>query len=263
MKKLVPVLVLSLFAGSAFADARIDFRNVEGSGASMQSILIGHGKMRTDADADASTSVILDPTNRSMTLLQHNERKYTRIDREQLSQMGGMLDSAMAQMEQALADLPPEMRAQMQGMIGGAIGGAAGQPMVRVVETGRSDTVAGHGCRIYETRMQNQVVSETCMGAPSALSALSASDRRVLDGALAMSQELAESLNDGPFGQLVDLGPFQSGLFPLRVTEIENGRRSTSEFAGIDSSALSADLFAIPAGYREEKIEMPSMPGRR
>lgn len=250
-------LAAALPATTVLADARIDFRSTEGSGASIQSVYVGHGKLRTDADA--GSSVIMDPAAREMIILQHAQRKYIRMGREQIAQMSGALDAAMAQMEQAMANMPPEARAQMQGMMGAALGGAGGQPMVKVVETGRSDTVAGHSCRIYETQMQGRAISETCMGGVNVLTGLSAADRATLDGALAMSKELAESLSQGPLGSMVDLGPFQAGLFPLRVTDIENGRRSTSEFAGIDTGSLPADKFAVPAGYREEKIEIPNL----
>jgi hypothetical protein len=78
-----------------------------------------------------------------------------------------------------------------------------------------------------------------------------------MDRAMAMTQRLAESLADGPLGQMVDMNTFQSGMVPLRVTDFEGGKRSTSEFAGIDNAPLPADAFAVPAGYKEQKIEMP------
>lgn len=254
---LVLALICALPAGTALADARVDFRATEGGGASIQSLFIGHGKLRSDADA--STSVIMDPGSGSMTILQHDQRKYIRMGRAEIEKMSGALGAAMAQMEQALADLPPDMRAQMQGMVGGALGGTGGQPMVQVVQTGQRDNVAGYACTIYQTQMQGRTVGESCMGSTSVLDALSAADRRILDSALAMTQELAEGMAQGPLANMVDLGPFKAGLFPLRVTDIDNGRRATSEFAGIDDSSLSAELFAVPSGYREEKIEMPDL----
>ena len=72
-------------------------------------------------------------------------------------------------MEQALANVPPEMRAQMQGMIGGAVPGMGGEAMVKVEDTGRGDTVAGHACTIYRTQVQGRTVNESCMGDVSAL----------------------------------------------------------------------------------------------
>lgn len=243
--------------GALFADARIDFRATEGEGASVQSLLIGHGKLRSNADADSS--VIFDPATGSMTILQHDQRKFVHMGRAEMEQMSSALGSAMAQLDESMAGMPPAMRAQMQEMMGGALGSAGGQPMVQVVQTGQRETVAGHVCTIYQTRSQARIVSEACMGPSSALEGLSAQDRKTLDDALAMTTELAESMAQGPLGNMVDLGPFQAGLFPFRVTEINGSRRATSEFAGVDSARLPADLFAIPEGYREEKIEIPEL----
>ncbi len=246
-------LACAMPAADARADARIDFRATEGGGASIQSLFIGQGKLRSDANA--GTSVIMDPDTGTMTILQHDKRKYIHMGKAEIEQMSGALKSAMVQMEQSMANLPPAMRAQMQGMMGGS----GGKPMVQVVQTSQRETVAGHACTIYQTQAQGRTVSEACMGSTAVLGGLSAADRRILDSALAMTTKLAESMSQGPLGNMVDLGPFKAGLFPLRVTDIEGRRRATSEFAGIKTGSLSADLFATPPGYREEKIEIPKL----
>lgn len=251
------VLASVLPAADAGADARIDFRATEGGGASIQSLFIGHGKVRSDSDDD--TSVIMDPASGSLTILQHGQRSYIHMGPAEMEQMSSALGSAMAQMEESMAGMPPAMRAQMQEMMGGAMGMAGGQAMVQVVETGQRETVAGHGCTVYETRSQGRTVSEACMGPTAALDALSAADRTTLDQAMAITTELAETMAQGPMGGMIDLGPFKAGLFPLRVTEIDGGRRSSSEFAGVESGVQPGELFEIPSGYREEKIEMPDL----
>jgi hypothetical protein len=254
-RSIVLLLAIALPIGHAVADARIDYRATEGGGAAMQSLLIGHGKLRTDADAN--TSVILDPDTRSMTVLDHGKRQFTRIGPAELQQLSETLQEAMAQLEQAMANVPPEMRAQMQGMLGGAIPGMGGEPMVKIVDTGRQERVAGHACTVYLTEMQGKTVSEACMGGPAALANLSSADRAVLDRALAMTRDMVEQLASSPLGQMVQMTPFRDGMVPLRITDIDNGRRSTSEFAGVTRESLSADLFQVPTGYREQKIEMP------
>jgi hypothetical protein len=254
-----PALLLALVlpAGHAVADARIDYRASEGGGASLQSLLIGHGKLRSDADAN--TSVIFDPASRSMTVLDHRKRHFTRIGPSELEQMGTALKDAMAQLEQAMANVPPEMRAQMQSMMGGMLPGMGGEPMVRIIDTGRQERVAGHACTVYLTEVQGKPASEACMGSADVLDGLSASDRAVLDSAMSVTREMVDQLASSPLGQFAEMTPFRDGMLPLRITDIDNGRRSTSEFAGIQTESLSPDLFVVPAGYREQKIEMPRM----
>lgn len=250
-------LVAMTLPAAALADARIQYRPTEGGGGSIQSFLIGHGKVRTDADAE--TSVILDPASEVLLVLDHGERTFMRMGRAEIEQMSATLGAAMSTMEQAMAGMPPEMREQMQGMLGDSLPAAGGENMVKVVATGQRATVAGHTCSIYRTQVQGDIVNETCMGDIAAFTDLSAADRQTLDRALAMTQQLTEALASGPLAKYVDMSTFQAGMVPLRVTDVDGGRRSTSEFAGVDDSALPADLFNVPAGYSQQKLEMPSL----
>ncbi len=255
MKLSTVIASLAVFAtANALADARINFHSTEGGGSSLQSFYIGHGKLR--ADADGSTSVIMEPASRSMIVIDHGERTWMRIGDAEVAQLTAAIGGAMRQMEQAMAHVPPEMRAQMQGMIGGAIPGMGGG--VKITDTGRRDTVAGHACTIYRTQMDNQTLNETCLGNVSAFAGLSAADRQVLEDAMRVSESMIESLAQGPLASLVDVSPFRGGMVPLRVVDFDGGRRSASEFAGIDHAALSADLFVVPSGYRQQKVEIPA-----
>jgi hypothetical protein len=250
---LLPLLALA--SPPAVADVRIDYRVTEGDGASIQGFIIGHGRLRSDMGEE--NSVIFDPGSRSMIMLEHKARRFTRLGPEEMRQMGETLNQAMAEVERAMANVPPEMRAQMQGMLGQALGGLGGEPLVRIVDTGQRDRVAGHACTIYRTEVQGSTVSEACMGPASVLDGLSAAERRVLDGVMAMTRELMDSLARGPLASIAEMTPFRDDQIPLRVTEFDEGRRGTSEFAGISRESLPAELFEIPAGYREQKIEMP------
>ncbi len=49
------------------------------------------------------------------------------------------------------------------------------------------------------------------------------------------------------------MAPFKSGRVALRSTEITKGERNTSEFVRVTTDALPADLFTVPATYKESK----------
>jgi len=251
------VIACTAFVADARADARIDFRATEGGGAHIETLFIGQGKLRSDADA--STSLIMDPGTGVITLLQHDERTYVRMDRAGIERMGGAFASTMSQVDQTLAALPPSMRAQMQELTGGMLGAGDGRPMLQVRQTEQRETVAGHACTVYQTRKQGSLVSEACMAPASVLDGLSTAGRLTLDSAMAMTTQMAETLSQGPLRNLVDLGPFKGGLFPLRITEIDGSHRASSEFAAITAISLPPELFATPAGYREKKLEIPGL----
>ena len=97
------------------------------------------------------------------------------------------------------------------------------------------------------------------MGDAAALE-IPAADRATLTAAMAWSKELTDALAKGPMAKLADASPFRAGMVPLRSTTVAaNGTRRTSEFVGVTSGALPADLFAVPAGYKELKLEIPKI----
>ncbi|HEX5070137.1 MAG TPA: hypothetical protein VFV78_07960 [Vicinamibacterales bacterium] len=85
-----------------------------------------------------------------------------------------------------------------------------------------------------------------------------AADRATMTAAMAFSKEFTDMLAKSPmFGQLANTQPFRAGLMPIRQTTIAaDGTRKTSELLGVTTSALPADTFAIPSGFKEEKLQM-------
>jgi uncharacterized protein DUF4412 len=250
MRKLIGFAILFAAATVAVsADTKIEFKATENGGSSMNSILIGQGKIRSDADQN--TTVIIDPGVGAMTMIDRTKKTYTTITRADLNQMTQML----AQLEQQMGNMPPEMRQMMQGRMAGMGGGQA--PAV-VTDTGQTATVAGKSCRIFKTTQGERTTAETCMADPAALD-IPAADRATVTAAMAWAKELTDTLAKAPMmGQLATASPFRNGLVPIRSTTIEtDGTRKTSELVGVSNSALPGDTFAIPAGFKEQKLAMP------
>jgi len=156
-------------------------------------------------------------------------------------------------MEKMIASMPPEVREMMKGR-GMGMGGE--QPVT--TDTGERATVAGKSCRVFRSTLQGKTTAEFCMADASAID-VPAADRATLDAAMAWSKELTDAMSKGPMGRFADSSPFRAGLVPLRTTTIVGGVRKTSEFVGVTPGALAADLFAVPAGYKEQKLELPKI----
>jgi len=256
--RVVATTIACVLAATAatLADSRIEFKVTEGTGTAFQSILIGQGKIRQDADKN--TSAILDPGAGVMTVLDHAKKTYTRLTRADIDQLSKMLEDMTKQMEQAMASMPPQMQERMKGMMGG---GAAGS--LEVVDTGQSATVAGKSCKVFQTKIMGKLTGENCMADPSAIE-LPASDRATVAAAMAWAKEIGEKLMKGPLASVGTSLPFRGGLVPLRATTFSSdGSKSTSEFTGVTNTAASPDAFAVPAGYAEKKIELPKGRGGR
>jgi hypothetical protein len=150
-----------------------------------------------------------------------------------------------------MASIPPEMRQMMAGRMGGA--GAA----VNFAPTGKTETIAGKQCQVYTTTVAGRAIAESCLADLSAIT-VPAADRATMVAAVAWAKDLMESFTKIPMlGNMANSVPFRGGMVPLRTTTIEsNGTRNTSEFAGVSNAAVSADTFTVPAGYKEQKVNM-------
>jgi hypothetical protein len=246
---MVLALAIVLSGAAVLADSKIEYKATEGGGASLTTILIGQGKARFDADAN--TTVIMDPAASASIMVDHAKKTFTRMGKAEIAQIADM----MKQMEQALAGMPPEARQMMQGRMGGG-------PASTTVDTGEKATVAGKSCRIFRTTVQGRPTAENCMADASVID-LPAADRATMAAVMAWSKELTDAVGSGPLARVADSTPFKAGLVPVRSTIIAaDGSRKTSEFVGVSNASISADMFAVPADYKEQKFEMPRGRGR-
>jgi hypothetical protein len=243
---LVCAIGVLLATGSLLADTRFDFKTTEGTGGDLTSLTIAQGKIRTDAGKN--TSVILDPGAGVMTIIDHNKKTFTKINKADL-------DAFAKQLADMMAGLPPEM----QKMMAGRLGGGGGNAIVDFQPTGATSSVGGKPCKVYQMTMSGKVHSESCLADAAALD-VPAADRATMQAAMAWSKELTDSLSKGPLGRFGDSVPFRNGGFPVRSTTFNSdGSRNTSELAGVSTAAVSADTFAMPAGYKEQKLDLPKI----
>jgi hypothetical protein len=240
------LIVAAASTVSLLADARLTYKVTEGTSA-VSTMLIGQGKIRSDMDA--GTSAIIDPTEGSMTLLDHTKKTFTKIGKAELKQM----TDGMAQLDQMMANLPPEALQMMRGRMAGAGGGAA-EPAV-TADTGQTSTVAGKSCRIFKTTQGTKVTAEYCLADASAID-LSAADRATVVASMAWAKQLTETMSKSPLlGNIGSKTPFQAGLVPLRTTMIDaSGARNTTEFVSVATATLPAELFKVPSDYKEQKL---------
>ena len=93
---------------------------------------------------------IIDLGAGTITMVDHQKKEYSSVTLEQLE---AALKEASAQMEQAMADVPPEMRQKMEEMMGGAMGAIA-------VTRGGTRKVAGYDTQQYTITMGENVKTD-------------------------------------------------------------------------------------------------------
>ena len=250
-RRLALIAVLTILPAAALADSRIAFKATEGGGSTLQTILVGQGRLRIDADA--TTSLIVDPKTETITILMHSQKQFMRLTRAQIEDLSKLLGGVMAQMKATLAAMSPEQRAKAEASMGGLMGGGA---PVTTVNTGKTSKVAGLTCRIHHTVSGGKPIAEFCYGDLAAIQ-MPAADRATLQATMKMGKDMFDRLASGPLAQFAKATPFGTDGVPLRATEFgADGSRKSSEFVGVTSAAIPADSFAVPAGYKEQPLPM-------
>ncbi|MEO7916874.1 MAG: hypothetical protein ABIR16_04460 [Dokdonella sp.] len=239
----------------ATAGSRISYRGIDG-GAS-QTVLVGAGKLRIDADSE--NRIIIDPASGTMLVVHLADRNYTRIDRPNVRKLVGQLNDTLEQVEGVLSNVPEEFRSGVNEMIGNA-GGRAGMKPVSLSNTGRRDSAAGHNCIVWRSESGGESVGEACVGDISAWE-LDAADLATAQASITLLGDWSRELQRGAVSRYFKAITFPSNQVPLRVTQIDGGQRSSSEFSGSDRIGVEPGDFAIPAGFREKPLEVPALGG--
>lgn len=245
------VLALSaalLFSATVRADLRIEYEGEKGG--SISTMLLAGGKIRVDADANHS--IIMDPAAGTMVTIDHGKRRYTRIGPQEMAAMQAKVREAMAELEQAMANVPPELRAQMEQMAGGMLGG---KPIVATAASGRSETIDGITCSFHRIEALGQMVAEICLARLEEIPWLGSEERATFAAVHRMQQQMLEGMRQGPLASLT-ASPFALEGLPLVQVDHSRGKPSRSVLARVSREALPAGLFEPPAGYREEKLNL-------
>ena len=119
-------------------------------------------------------------------------RSYTELTGEAVQRMAGQVSGAMAaaqaRMQEELAKMPPERRAQLEAMLAsrGGLAGLAGTgqpartPQVSYVKAGGSKTVGSWRCDLYNRNLDGRKDQDVCI-APISAASLSPADFQVFE----------------------------------------------------------------------------------
>ncbi len=244
MTRSLVAMSLSLFALSASAqDLTITFKSTDGGSAthyfSKDRIRMNGGRADTLLEFASGRIVTIDNQKK-----EYSEMTVVEIDEA----MKGMA----AQMEQAMAQVPPQMREQMAKMMGGAAAEVT-------VTKGATKTVAGYSCQSYTITMGANMSQETCNTTaltppfdPANLQKLTRVSLPMIQGMDKFIQKMSE---------------IQGMALSTHMSMSMMGRKTDTglEATQISKGAIPADVFALPAGYKKVDSplkKMPKMGGR-
>ncbi len=260
---IIPVALLAALASTAtFAGAYLESADNEpGSKTPSQvsKLWFEAGRMRSETTGGDGGSVAIFK-NKAMYVLDPRTKSYRVIDKVTVDRMAAQLGEARKKMEAAMAGMPPERRAMMEKMMG-QMGGAAGQAPKRVLKnTGRTETVAGVKCAVWEATVNGQKEEELCAAAPGALPGgeeMLKTLREVGDIFKGFTQSFSgNGRADNAWRDLETV----NGV-PILTRELTAGKVTSENRLNVArKESVPAAQFEVPAGYTEKKLELPGMP---
>ncbi len=237
------VLALSAFALSASAeDLTITFKSSDGAITthyfSKDQIRFNRGRTDTIMEFASGTIVSVD----------HEKKQYSQMT---LTEIDETMKGLGAQMEQAMANVPPQMREKMSKMMGGTTADAT-------VTEGEMRTIAGYPCQMYTVTMGANMTQESCNSTAITPPFDPANFQKLARVSIPMVQGM-----DKLIAKMSEV----KGISLMNHTSMSMmGRKvdTTVEATEVKKGALGPDVFALPKGYKMVDSPLKAMAkGRR
>jgi hypothetical protein len=250
---LTAIALLAAFQVSAGVRIETVTRDVKTLAASnTQVLLVQDGKMRTNA-AGRTNAVILKDT--VLYIIDDSHKTYTEMDKATMKNAADRAGAAMKQLQERLKNMPPEQRAQMEKLMGDKVPGmSGGKPdTYTVADTGKSETVEGRKCHLWNLLRNQKMSEELCVVPFSSLPGkedFQKSFRELAEAFSGMASGLAG------VGESIKARNSIDG-YPVRIRHFDdngNPRGMESVLTKWAEEALPAATFDIPAGYTRKEL---------
>jgi hypothetical protein len=268
----VPWLTLATplagFALCATANAGVYLESVEkeldgSEGPTTSKMWFDGGRLRTErAEHDGDQEVVIF-RNQALYTLDSKSRSYRVIDKPTAEKMGAQMAVAKKQMEERLAAMPPEQRKRMEEMMAKLGHGAAAammpgaKPKERILKkTGRSETVAGIKCTVWEAFENGEKEEELCAAPAGALPGgdeVLKTFREIASMLSAFTDKLGTHSAGEPWRDMETI----NGV-PILTRDFDDGKASSEmRLTVARKEAVPGSSFEVPAGYAEKKLDFP------
>ncbi|HTU67820.1 MAG TPA: DUF4412 domain-containing protein [Steroidobacteraceae bacterium] len=215
----------------------------------------GNGRF---VDEEGRASIIKGDT---MYIVDDSDHTYIAFDKATMQQLAAQISSAMDQMKEQLAKLPPDQRAQVEQMMGKTpgMGGPDQKWTVEAVDTGKSDKVDGRACKVWDIKRNGELDDQLCVVPYSQLPGKE-NFQAVFANFAKVFEEMAKSVPTlaGMMSNEFDAQAKVNG-FPMRSRGYEDGKLGDEEqlVKVWREEAIPASMFEIPAGYKPKKMAAP------
>ena len=251
------ILVGSLLAATA-ASAGVRVENVtrdiktKVADGPPQVTLVQDGKIKSTSGG--GNSMIIKAGQ--IIIVNDGKKTYTEMDKAQMQKMASQANAAMAQMQERMKNMSPEQRAMMEKMMGGQIPGGmpSGKPDVyEAKNTGKSDTVEGRKCALWNLTRNGKLMEEMCVVPFSSLAGKEDFEKSFKELAEAFA-EFAKGMPNA--GNAVQVRSEVNG-YPVRVRPYDAAgklRGNESVLMKWVEESVPATAFDVPKGYKKQEL---------
>jgi hypothetical protein len=193
----------------------------------------------------ARQTVIFDGGKQVMMLVSAQRKTYTEITKADVDRMVAMLAQVQAQM----ANMPPEMRGQMDSMMRGR---GLGPSVKTEYRRGGTDKVASWTCDRYDGYQDGKKITELCTVPPGVLG--------LREADLGVTRQMANffrALMPQAADQMIGLGRVEEQGFsgvPVRTVLLGAGQPIAMEISEVRRETFADALFTVPAGFQRQEL---------
>jgi len=251
VRRLVTCLVL-LCATPAHAQFDVHYRGTQDVGGKEVSVTaqfaVEKGRVAVIMKGAHASRMLFLEKEKVLRLVDDDGKTYVDLDEKTLSTLGG---GAMSQMEEQMAKMPPEQRAQTEQMMQGLMSSVKTPEPDHYVWTQEKQTVHGYDCTRVDV-MQGEVKRAEYWGTTSSDFKMKDDERATM---LAMQGYLRSQMIQVIPGGAEAPRAFQWDTsvdgYPLISRCFEGDRRILDlEYESLDRAPLAADLFKV-SGYKK------------
>jgi uncharacterized protein YlaN (UPF0358 family) len=188
------------------------------------------------------------------------KKTYVAMDRATMQRLASQLNPALKMIQEQMANMSPEQRAQMERMLGTKMPGAEKELSEEIRKTSRTATVAGHPCTYSEILQDGVMQTEVCIVPVDKLNG----GKELFEVAVkvgALVKDMMAAVDSPWIKQMVnrEMENFDKlGGVPVKSRTFDQGNPvHEATLKSIRTEALAATLFEIPASYKKQ--DLPSM----
>ncbi len=268
---LILALMTGAFAVPSFAGSLVilETRDPRSDAATPDrvSVSVDGDAIRMDAvggTADDAGSMVFKADVNEMMAIDHSRKEYVVLDEAALESISGQINDAMSQMQEALAELPPEQRAMAERMMKQRMGPMAAQnapPPRSVTRTGQSETVNGYECDVWAVTESGRMTRDMCVTGWANIDGGEDYARIMVRMACFFEDMRAMISRNGMdlMGPRSDVFSHMRDIngFPVRSRNYNSAGEVTEEstLVSSESKAIDPAIFSPPADYTRQMMQ--------